>query len=251
MAIKNIKPVLLLVGSYHMNSPNKDFFNVQTDDVLRPKRQEQIRECIKLLKEFKPTKVALEVSVDKQNELNSKFKEYLNSTYEANKSEGEQLGFRIAAELGHKEIYAIDWNEGTGDGRCVEYAKLHQKGIYDEIMDYGTKTNKKTEDLLKTNSIRAVLLYLNDEKTLAQDHQTYLTMCKIGHGKEYLGINWVKRWYERNLIIYANLSRIGKSKQDRILVIYGSGHIPLLHQFTSDSGQFEIENLRNYLDINK
>lgn len=249
MSVRHNKTALLMVGSYHMNSPNQDLFNVQTDDILNPKRQIEISECVSLLKKFKPTKVAVEVSTDKQDELNSKFRGYLNNNYELNRSEGEQLGFRIAAELGHKEIYAIDWNEGTGDGSFIEYAKLHQKDIYDEIIDYGTKANRKTEDLLKANTIREVLVHLNDEKNLAQDHQIYLKMCEIGHGKEYLGIKWLKGWYERNLIIFSNVLRIVTSKQDRVLVIYGSGHIPLLHQFSRDSGKFQIETLRNYFDV--
>ncbi|WP_353893242.1 hypothetical protein PRVXH_002660 [Proteinivorax hydrogeniformans] len=76
MPNKRNKPVLLLLGSFHMNSPNQDLFNVQADDILSPKRQMEIKEIVNLLKDFKPTKVALEVSTDKQKELNTKFREY-------------------------------------------------------------------------------------------------------------------------------------------------------------------------------
>ncbi len=30
----DLKPVVLLLGSYHMANPNRDAFNVQADDVL-------------------------------------------------------------------------------------------------------------------------------------------------------------------------------------------------------------------------
>ncbi|WP_350343626.1 DUF5694 domain-containing protein [Proteinivorax tanatarense] len=248
MLNKNNKPVILILGSYHMNNPNQDLFNVKADDVFSSKRQVQIRECINLLKKFSPTKIALEVPADKQDELNSRFKEYLNNSYKLGRSEGEQLGFRIASELGHKHIYGIDWNEGEGDGRFIEYAKVHQKDIYDKIINHGKAVTKKIDDLLAGGTIKSALVYLNNEKNLALDHRIYLQICKIGHRKEYLGVDWVKGWYERNLKIYTNLTRIVTSDRDRVLIIYGYGHVPLLKQFAIDCGYFDVKSLQDYLD---
>jgi hypothetical protein len=87
----------------------------------------------------------------------------------------------------------------------------------------------------------------NDLAGLQQSHQSYLTMARVGEGKEYVGIDWVKGWYERNLKIFVNLTRIVTAPQDRILVIYGAGHIPLLSQFIRDSGLYTLESVETYL----
>ena len=39
----NKKRVALLLGTYHMGNPGLDVHNVQADDVLSPKRQEEIQ----------------------------------------------------------------------------------------------------------------------------------------------------------------------------------------------------------------
>jgi hypothetical protein len=69
----------------------------------------------------------------------------------------------------------------------------------------------------------------------------------LGSGDTYVGIEWVQGWYARNLRIYANLARIIESPADRVLVVFGSGHISLLSQFLSDSGLFELESPLTYL----
>ena len=52
-------PVLLL-GSYHMSNPGADRFNLESDDVLSPRRQQEIEDLVERLSAFKPTVVALE-----------------------------------------------------------------------------------------------------------------------------------------------------------------------------------------------
>jgi hypothetical protein len=56
-----LKPVVLVLATYHMDNPGRDVMNVQSDDVLTEKRQREIREFVNLLKRFKPTKIAVEM----------------------------------------------------------------------------------------------------------------------------------------------------------------------------------------------
>ena len=51
------KPILMILGSYHMHNPGKDLVNFEADDVLAPKRQAEIKQLVRQLKKFKPTKV--------------------------------------------------------------------------------------------------------------------------------------------------------------------------------------------------
>lgn len=45
------------------------------------------------------------------------------------------------------------------------------------------------------------------------------------------GAEMVAQWYRRNLLIFANILRLIESDEDRILVIYGSGHRAHLREF--------------------
>jgi hypothetical protein len=49
------------------------------------------------------------------------------------------------------------------------------------------------------------------------------------------------------LIILVNLSRIITAPDDRVLVIYGAGHVPLLSQFIHDCGFLTLEPIKPYL----
>jgi len=70
---------VLVLGVYHMANPGHDIFNMQADDVLAPKRQQEIAELAAVLKKFKPTKIAVEH--DSQGKLNERYAKYLAGQY--------------------------------------------------------------------------------------------------------------------------------------------------------------------------
>ena len=49
------RPEILVLGTYHMANPGHDIHNMQADDVLSPKRQQEITQLIEVLKRFRPT----------------------------------------------------------------------------------------------------------------------------------------------------------------------------------------------------
>ena len=242
------RPRVLLLGTAHLANRNRDVFNLQFDDMLAARRQAEIRECVERLKHFKPTKVALEVSTDRTDALAAEYQRYRARTFHLTADETHQLGFRIAADLDHDRIYAIDWNEGTGDlGQAFAFAQAHQPEIYAQLMGGGQEARSAAQAAVATTSVRDMLCEANDPASLQRSHQIYLTLARVGAGKQYVGIDWVKGWYERNLKIFVNLTRIVNAPEDRILVIYGAGHLPLLTQFVRDSGLFSLESVATYL----
>ncbi len=62
-AQSDARPQILVLGVYHMANPGRDIFNMQADDVLAPKRQVEIAQLIAALKNFHPTKIAVEADV--------------------------------------------------------------------------------------------------------------------------------------------------------------------------------------------
>jgi len=57
------RPPILVLGTYHMANPGHDIHNMQADDVLSPRRQQEIAQLIEVLRRFHPTKIAIEADV--------------------------------------------------------------------------------------------------------------------------------------------------------------------------------------------
>jgi hypothetical protein len=104
---------------------------------------------------------------------------------------------------------------------------------------------------LFTLGITDQLILLNQPERIEKSHQTYFDLMRIGRGKEYIGTNYVSWWYRRNLTILDNIIRLTDAPNDRILVIYGSGHLKLLTQFAKESGFYNVESPLKYLQGKK
>ena len=52
---------VLVIGTYHMSNPRLDAVNLTADDVLAPKRQQEIEQLAETLGSFRPTKVLVEI----------------------------------------------------------------------------------------------------------------------------------------------------------------------------------------------
>ena len=98
---------VLVLGVYHMANPGRDIFNMQADDVLAPRRQAEIAQLVEVLRRFQPTKVAVERDVW-DSRVPKDYADYLAGKHELTRNEVEQVGFRLARELGHKTVYPVD-----------------------------------------------------------------------------------------------------------------------------------------------
>jgi len=80
---------------------------MQADDVLAPRRQAEIAHVVAALKEFRPTRIAVERQAG-DTRIARDYADYLAGTHELTRNEIEQLGFRLARELGHTAIHPVD-----------------------------------------------------------------------------------------------------------------------------------------------
>lgn len=244
---KQTKPVVMIVGTYHMSNPGRDVSNVKADDVLAEKRQREIAEFVALIKKFKPTRIAVEEPTT-NDKLNGRYARYLKGDYALTANETDQIGFRLAKELGHQKIYTIDW-QGRFDVDKVlaSAAANNQTVVSDGIMNKFKSFGTTFAELMKTATITELFRYLNDEKRIDEAHRPYLTGVRVGKDADYAGADLATEWYERNLKIYANITRIADAPNDRVLVLIGNGHLKLLQQFVMDSGEYDLERLNKYL----
>jgi hypothetical protein len=245
------KPTLVILGTYHMGTPGNNVVNPKVNDVAAPERQKQIVELVEKLKKFKPTKIVVEIDVEDDAKTQGIYDKYLSGNYQLSKNETNQIGFRLAKELGHKKVYCVDWS-GFWDDPAINYEKYASKDAELNSFLKGVHGNLKKEvdaeyEKLLPLSIIDQLIFVNRSAQIERDNQRYFDFLRIGRGKEYIGANYVAWWYRRNMTILTNIIRITDSPNDRILVIYGVGHAKLLTQFAKESGFYNVESPLKYL----
>lgn len=242
------RPEIMVLGTHHFTGGGFDHVNPEVDNYLSPKRQSEIVDVVDRLAAFAPTKIALEVHPDEEDTFNEIYAAYREGTHELGVSERQQIGMRLAAKLGHSQIYAVDFRNGGMDiGGLFELG--NQTG-QTEILEYlGALRESMSEQDAKLNAadvtVRERLIHENGED-VAKAHNVYLTLAQIGDTSNLLGANEMGNWWSRNLHIFANISHIAEPG-DRILVIFGSGHKFLLDQFIDDSRELRLSDPREVL----
>lgn len=242
----NKKPKVMVLGTFHMRY-TPDLHRVEFDNLLSSKRQEEIRKVVNALKSYNPTKIACEVVKEDNHVLNKEYQQYINGQLDLKIDEIHQLGFRTAAELKHENIYAIDWMESVGNraiSQVFDWAKIEQPELFNLIDE---KYRSKLQLNLDENGIDELIRNYNEENYVKNQHEMYMQVARIGKGVEYVGIDWIRWWYQRNLIIYSNLAQITNSSNDRTLLIIGAAHVHLVEQFLKESGLFEVVNVNEFL----
>ena len=226
---------VLVLGVYHMANPGHDIFNTQADDVLAPKRQAEMAQVSAALAKFHPTKIAVEANVF-DDRVPKRYAEYLAGTHELTRNEVEQIGFRLAKELGHKTIYAVDVDGEFPWPHVINYAKASGRSKeLDAITSEIGGMVKAQNAYLASHTILETLLYMNADDKVAADVGYYYREAQFGEPGDWAGADLVADWFRRNMRIYSNVVNLAGSPDERILVIFGSGHLGWLqHDFASN-----------------
>jgi hypothetical protein len=243
------KAHVLVLGTFHLANHNKDMFNVQADDMLAPKRQAEIAAFVESLKAFQPTKIAVEVSVE-EPELNQKYQQYFAGKYTLTADEIDQIGFRLAKELGHTQLYPINVMADFPFEAVQDFAKKNGNGkeeLLNRTLEQGPKGVAKIADWLKNGTVGDVLRNMNQEEEIRQDQALYMTFARFAANGEYPGPDLLTAWYGRNIRIFGNLRNIIDSPADRVLVIYGAGHAYWLERDVLDSDDLVLDRLADYV----
>ena len=241
---------ILILGTYHMANPGHDIFNMKADDVLSPKRQAEIGELLEAMKRFRPTKIAIESTVY-EDRRPKQYADYLAGKYTLSPNEIDQIGFRLAKELGMKAIYPVDIDGDFPWQRVINFAKAKgQSPIMDQIMAEIGEMVKQQDAYLHSHSVLETLLYMNDDKRVAQDVGFYFREARLGEPGDYAGPDLLASWYQRNIRIYNNIAKIVESPNERVLVIYGYGHLGWLRQMVASDPAMRLRKLSEFVRPN-
>jgi uncharacterized protein DUF5694 len=227
---KNAGAQVLVIGSYHMSNPGLDAVNITADDVRAPKRQREIEELASRLAAFKPTKVAVEIPYGRDSVSNSLYRRYVGGTYSLDRTEMQQLGFRLAKLATLPRIYGVDYDLDVNLASVMVWALTHgQPEIATAAQTLSTSLVAQVDSMMKRATVGEIITALNSARADSA-HGIYLAALRVGADTSYPGANVTTRWYERNLKIAANILRVIDSPTDRVLVIIGAAHGPILRE---------------------
>lgn len=248
---KDSLPKIFLVGTFHFEYYNADAYKIDKSkqvDILSDQKQKELKQLLDYVSIFKPTKICVEAP-DKWKTMD-KYRLYKAGKKELAKDEVQQITFRLMDKFNLDTIYSIDARTIADELPETKDSTII-KPYFDTIFaNYNFKSNKNYIKLFNYDTELSVTLplleyfkYLNSSKRLERDYGGYL-VGDFKNGK-YDGADALATyWYDRNLRIFRNIQRITTSPTDRILVLFGAGHIAVLDQLLKSSPEY------NYIKFN-
>jgi hypothetical protein len=238
---------VLVLGTYHMANPGRDIFNTQADDVLAPKRQAEIAQLVEVLERFRPTKIAIESSP--WGNRPAEYADYLAGKRELTQNEIEQLGFRLAKKLDHKAIYPVDVDGDFPYLRLMNYAKSAGREKEMEALRNETGEMVKAQNAyLASHTILEMLLLMNSDESSREGVAHYYKMAHFGEPGDWAGADLLAEWYKRNIRIFSNIVKLVDSPDERILVIYGAGHLGWLQEAVENDPDLRLRKLSEFVN---
>jgi hypothetical protein len=238
------KPVsVMVIGTFHWSNPGRDLHDVHVDDVLAPKRQEEIAAMASSLSRFRPTKIAVE---DSAEDVSQRYGTYLKGTLKPSRNEVVQLGFRLA-RANNASVHGIDVEGDFPYDAVQTYAKAHgQEDILAGADKLVVREVADEQRVIDKGTLPSALRWLNEP--VREDHENDFNRIamKIGHGAQQPGAELFAAWAKRNALICANLLQLAKPG-DRMIVIYGAGHETFLRQCVRETPGFKLVEANDYL----
>ncbi|MEI9806589.1 MAG: DUF5694 domain-containing protein [Bacteroidota bacterium] len=233
-----------------MTNPGLDAVNLVSDDVLSDKRQAEIENLVKRLARFKPSKIAVEIrrgsTADSLLQIN--YTQYLAGKYMLGKHESEQVGFRLAKLLGHTKIFAIDVAGEFDMNKVMGFAMNNGMGTEAQgLMQDMQEFMKQEDDALKRSTVPEHFAHMNSPEFITRGWEVYQRFLTFHKDNLYPGADLFTEVFRRNLKIVSNLMRLRESEDDRVLVIYGAGHIPFFKNIITGNPDMEIVDALKYL----
>ena len=215
---------ILLFGIFHFSEEKIDF---TLDEI-----QNQLDELALAISRFSPTSVAVELDKEKYGAeyslLDGNWKnEFLR--------EQISLGGRIAVNAGLQILHPID-----------KVYPLNADMINPENMQLILPRLKYLQKLDEINDIKEKCKFINSRQYVSHDANMYLDINSQNRDGDYFESKCLSEWYFRNLCIFSNLQSIAK-EHNRVVVLYGAGHIPILRDLINMSDSMNLVDINNYI----
>ncbi|MGJ3233164.1 MAG: DUF5694 domain-containing protein [Oceanicaulis sp.] len=237
---------VMVLGTYHFDGGGADLHNADVEDPRSPEGQRQIAELLDRLEPFAPTKIMVELTPEHEDRFNAAYRAFLAGEHELSVNERQQVGMALAARLGHDRLYAVDFQNGMDFEAMLGAAQANEQG---RVLAQFDAFNTDIAAFMREIEAMGVMerLRVMNGPAASDMHDGYFILAQMGAPHDPVGAREMGAWWERNLIIFSNIA-FHAEPGDRVLVIYGSGHKPLLDQFFAGAPGFTLIDSLAYLE---
>ncbi len=238
---------VLNFATFHMGATS-DARKVEFDKENK-KNQQDAKQIASLISQFKPTVICVEVPLEKNEQLNKKYADYLRSE-EVSTYYGEVglVAFQVAKMNNIDTLYGIDH-------KLSYNYNIHE--MVKNAIDSVTYNNFKSDPFRSIPDLNIFEEGLSlMEKLSRMNHPKFLDflihinadiLAFVGSEEGYEGADEAAKYYQRNLRIYANLNRLPLKTDDRVFILSGGSHTAFLNQFMKRSTKYEVVDTFDYL----
>lgn len=246
------QPHVLLVGTFHFEYYDLDAHVTAKDkrvNVREPKRQREMEELVDYIARFKPTAIAVESGAN-TGYLMERYRTYRQTDTLARADEMDQIGFRLMKRFALDTIYGVDAPALVNDlydGPDSLLLRPILDSIYadwdftsdDPVSQRYKALYTASDDFHTDHTLLESFSYHNADKSQDRDYGAYLAGdFKLGRYRGSDGL--AMHWYSRNLRIFRNIQSLQLKPTDRLVVIYGAGHMGVLRHLFECSPEFEL-----------
>lgn len=224
-----MKPEIMIVGSQHYHEL---FINSEADesflnhlDVLREE-----------LLQFHPTRVCIEQEEKIQDSINTYLNDYEPDKFYKNKA--YDIGFYISKKMKLNSVLAMDWMGENDDSNGIYNSYEWAKANDNQFIKILKEIQSLHSSISKLNNPYEMTVQLNKPETYKKDQLLYGQMMLLGDDRR-TSIPWLSWWYKRNMIMVNNITK-NLTRDDKIMVIVGSGHTYILKQLLEVSEKFNV-----------
>ncbi len=233
---------VVLLGTYHFAGSATDAVQSPVEDVLSPRRQAELEELADRLARWSPDQIAVEWPLSFADSTTARYQRYVATGTTQSRNEVVQIGFRLARRLGHPTVYPIDHPMPIGNDSIQPLAARRPDLIQrrDSLLAVLQRRADSVSIWHRGTSIIEHLHAANTDEALrgGNSFSMFGSFLPAGEGSNLAGPQLLARWYERNIIMAHNLTRVLRPDTRRVLVIVGSGHVPPLRNILDESPQF-------------
>ena len=237
---------VLVLGVYHMSNPGRDVASTDAGDILSPRRQQEMADLIAVLRRFQPTRIAVEAPFY-EDATAARYADYVAGKVQLNRNEVQQIAFRLARDLGHKTIYSVDADGDFPFLRVEDFATSRgRRPLFDSLLAETQGRAKTASAFIASHSVLESLAYLNAPEQVAADIGWHYRLAHLTDPWNWAGPDLIADYFRRNMRIYGNIIALTGPKE-RVLVIYGYGHLGWLRQILGNDPTVHVRSLADYL----
>lgn len=246
-------PEILLIGSWHFDYPGLDAHSTNEKDrinIFSEKRQAELKELLEYISIFKPTKIAVEGGRN-SGYLIRRFERWKSGVRPLGASEIDQIAVRLMDRFQLDTLYGVDaypllleLHNNRDTTLAMTYTDdilgRHYFGGDDMIQKQYSNYYRFQDSIKVNNTLLDNFLFMNSDKVLDRGFGAYISGGQF-ESDNYEGPDALSMfWFNRNLRIFKNIKDIDHDENDRILVLFGAGHISILRYLFECSPEFKL-----------